>query len=444
MSKRKYSYTKILRLAYNGKRISRGEYWMSVFITASVSTIVSYIGDALIKRFASNNFATAMYVAGAIAFFLVLICIGIPLITSRLHDVGKSGAWILITFIPLGWFCLLVLTLMRGDESKNDYGLPPDKDDSVTSHNASVSEKDEFSKLGKQMLDTEVEFAKSFAKMYGPIIGKSKLSKQVMQASMPFGRMVYIYGAILANNELEKEGHASNQNELISTLATIHNEPVDSFRYALSETPKKWRKNSLEAIGNVLHLGDMAVSTYGLYFDAMEIIVSDWSIEKLGRATAKKTKGQRSPNKMTPRKMPTTQFNEINYKDLADKIFDISLDLTNEAGDLMSSATGAARYSMSTIQTATNVGTGLYEYAVILLRKKLKTIFHDKYDFERNDNEMIEAFAKRMMMPATALLKIVDKANEKEWKQHLLELQDSIDIESYLDRVQEVLEKVSL
>ena len=164
------------------------------------------------------------------------------------------------------------------------------------------------------------------------------------------------------------------------------------------------------------------------------------------------TKALSNSHKSSPRKTPHQQSSahlknaprNTDYSELADQIFDISLDLTNEAGDLMSSATGAARYSMSTIQTATNVGTGLYEYAVILLRKKLKTIFHDKYDFERNDNEMIEAFAKRMMMPATALLKIVDKANEKEWKQHLLELQDSIDIESYLDRVQEVLEKVSL
>ncbi|UFS82102.1 DUF805 domain-containing protein [Rhizobium favelukesii] len=43
----------------------------------------------------------------------------------RLHDIGRSGWWLLVGIIPLvGWIVLLVWYLGRGTPGSNEYGAP--------------------------------------------------------------------------------------------------------------------------------------------------------------------------------------------------------------------------------------------------------------------------------------------------------------------------------
>ena len=47
------------------------------------------------------------------------LCVGV----RRMHDINKSGWYILLVFIPVvGWWVLLKWTLKRGDEQNNLYG----------------------------------------------------------------------------------------------------------------------------------------------------------------------------------------------------------------------------------------------------------------------------------------------------------------------------------
>jgi len=51
------------------------------------------------------------------------------LAVRRLHDINKSGWWILISLIPLvGWIILLVWAAQKSDESENDFGPVPTDD----------------------------------------------------------------------------------------------------------------------------------------------------------------------------------------------------------------------------------------------------------------------------------------------------------------------------
>ena len=46
------------------------------------------------------------------------LCVGV----RRMHDINKSGWYILLVFIPVvGWWVLLKWTLKRGDEKNNLY-----------------------------------------------------------------------------------------------------------------------------------------------------------------------------------------------------------------------------------------------------------------------------------------------------------------------------------
>jgi uncharacterized membrane protein YhaH (DUF805 family) len=44
----------------------------------------------------------------------------------RLHDIDRTGWWVLIWLIPLiGWIVLLVFYLQQGDAGENRFGAPP-------------------------------------------------------------------------------------------------------------------------------------------------------------------------------------------------------------------------------------------------------------------------------------------------------------------------------
>lgn len=57
-----------------------------------------------------------------LALFLPSLAVAV----RRLHDIGKSGWWLLISFIPVvGWIILLVWDCTKGTEGGNEYGADP-------------------------------------------------------------------------------------------------------------------------------------------------------------------------------------------------------------------------------------------------------------------------------------------------------------------------------
>ncbi|MDB5169625.1 MAG: spoU [Candidatus Saccharibacteria bacterium] len=74
----------------------------------AIGTIVGFVGGLLI-----------------IAAVVVLLPITFSLAVRRLHDVGRSWAYLLLTFIPFGGILLgLYLLFARGESAPNQYGLP--------------------------------------------------------------------------------------------------------------------------------------------------------------------------------------------------------------------------------------------------------------------------------------------------------------------------------
>ena len=68
--------------------------------------------------------ATAFIVVG----WLMLPILIIPTISvtiRRLHDMDKSGWWILLGIIPLANFCLIYLLTRKGSKDDNRYGISP-------------------------------------------------------------------------------------------------------------------------------------------------------------------------------------------------------------------------------------------------------------------------------------------------------------------------------
>ena len=85
-------------------RANRSEYWYWALFTVLFS-FIPFI-----------NFVAS------IAFFLPSLAVAV----RRLHDIGKSGWWYLIVFIPfIGWIWLLILFCTPSDPNTNEYGTNP-------------------------------------------------------------------------------------------------------------------------------------------------------------------------------------------------------------------------------------------------------------------------------------------------------------------------------
>ena len=93
-------------------RSSRGAYWFWVLASIGISFVTGFI-DGLI-------FGAAGPVNGL--FILATLIPSISLGVRRLHDIGRSGWWLLISLTIIGIILLIVWACFPGERKENDYG----------------------------------------------------------------------------------------------------------------------------------------------------------------------------------------------------------------------------------------------------------------------------------------------------------------------------------
>ena len=99
-------------------RASRSEYWFWVLFTMIVS-LVTGIMDGFI--FGSEFGTGTISNIAAVIYFLP----GLAVFARRLHDVGRSGWWILSSILILPVLLLLYWLIIEGDSNPNEYGEVP-------------------------------------------------------------------------------------------------------------------------------------------------------------------------------------------------------------------------------------------------------------------------------------------------------------------------------
>lgn len=109
-------------------RASRREYWWFVLFSTLVS-IALMVADLALGTFSDD---AGMGMLGGLYVLLVLLP-SLGLSVRRLHDIGRSGWWLLISFVPLvGPIVLLVFACMKGTPGANRHGLNPLELDAMT------------------------------------------------------------------------------------------------------------------------------------------------------------------------------------------------------------------------------------------------------------------------------------------------------------------------
>lgn len=101
-------------------RARRTEYWMFVLFNCIAASILG-----LIDAFAGTTTQDNVGLLGSL-YSLAVFVPSLAVTVRRLHDTGRSGAWILIGLVPIvGWVILLVYLVTDGQPGTNQYGPNP-------------------------------------------------------------------------------------------------------------------------------------------------------------------------------------------------------------------------------------------------------------------------------------------------------------------------------
>lgn len=102
-------------------RARRTEYWMFVLFNLLFSIIAAVIDN--VAGTTKKDDVTGLFYS---LFGLVTLMPSLAVTVRRLHDVGKSGWWMLIGLIPIvGSIWLIVLTATDSNPGDNEYGPNP-------------------------------------------------------------------------------------------------------------------------------------------------------------------------------------------------------------------------------------------------------------------------------------------------------------------------------
>jgi len=101
-------YLKVLQnYATFGGRARRAEYWWFVLVNVIISIVLGFVGGMMRVTFLSNIYSLVV--------LLPSIAVGI----RRMHDVGKSGWFLLIPIYNL------ILAVTAGNAGPNEFGPDP-------------------------------------------------------------------------------------------------------------------------------------------------------------------------------------------------------------------------------------------------------------------------------------------------------------------------------
>lgn len=108
-------------------RASRSEYWYWILLLVILSIVLAVIEGAVIAP--SIGFEAFDPEAGQPLRMLMFFALFLPSLgvsVRRLHDIGRSGWWLLIQFVPfIGTLVLLWWHTRPSDAGNNEFGKPP-------------------------------------------------------------------------------------------------------------------------------------------------------------------------------------------------------------------------------------------------------------------------------------------------------------------------------
>jgi uncharacterized membrane protein YhaH (DUF805 family) len=104
------------KYAVFGGRARRKEYWMFFLFNLIVSFVIGFVAGFL---GAVLDMGASLSNAMSVIYSLAILIPSIAVAVRRMHDLGRSGWWILVPVVGFVFLCL------NGQEGENEYGPDP-------------------------------------------------------------------------------------------------------------------------------------------------------------------------------------------------------------------------------------------------------------------------------------------------------------------------------
>ncbi len=105
-------------------RARRPEYWWWVLAVFLASIVIQAIDGAVVAPLLGfPRFGVNAWQPLTVLFSLAIVVPSIAVGVRRLHDIGRSGWWILFGLIPIvGWLVVLYWLVQPTRDGENEYG----------------------------------------------------------------------------------------------------------------------------------------------------------------------------------------------------------------------------------------------------------------------------------------------------------------------------------
>ena len=112
-------FTAFGKYAVFSGRARRKEYWRFILISVVLSLIFGFVDGVM-----SPQSETPLGAFGLL-FTIAIIVPSFSAAVRRLHDLDKSGWWILISLVPILSFILFIYLMFDGTNGENRFGPDP-------------------------------------------------------------------------------------------------------------------------------------------------------------------------------------------------------------------------------------------------------------------------------------------------------------------------------
>ncbi len=103
-------------------RARRKEYWFFVLFYLLIAIALGFIDSML--GLGSEDYGL---LSGLFGLAMILPALGVAV--RRMHDIGRSGWWVLVSLIPfIGWLIFIWFATRDGEAGPNAYGPDPKAD----------------------------------------------------------------------------------------------------------------------------------------------------------------------------------------------------------------------------------------------------------------------------------------------------------------------------
>lgn len=146
-------YLKVLKkyATFSG-RAQRAEYWYFTLFSAIIIIILSVL-DTITGLY---NYETDLGLLSSI-YALGILIPNIAVAVRRLHDIGKSGWWLLLILIPIIGVIVIFIFMVLDSKVDNIYGVNP-KGNTTNFNDDSINQLVKLSELKEKGVLTQSEF----------------------------------------------------------------------------------------------------------------------------------------------------------------------------------------------------------------------------------------------------------------------------------------------